>query len=152
MKKIFMPISIDISGKKILVIGGGNSALKKIKILQRFDANIEVLAKDIIEEILESDIRCILKEYDKTDLQGYALVYSCTNNEKIDLQIVEDALEMGVLINIHDNPALCQFVSPAIYKYGNISVAVSSNAEDVYESIRIRNLIKEFLENNKNLQ
>jgi siroheme synthase (precorrin-2 oxidase/ferrochelatase) len=54
---------------------------------------------------------------------------------------------MGVLVNIHDKPELCQFVSPAIYKNGDITVAVGSNARNVYESIRIRNEIQEILKN-----
>lgn len=145
----FLPISIDISGQKILIIGGGQSALKKIRILQRFDANIEVLAEQIIEEILTSGVAWTRKKYEKSDLKGYLMVYSCTNNETLDRQIANDAREAGVLVNIHDNPLLCQFVSPAIYQEGNIRVAVSSNAEDVYESIRIRNLIQEYLENLK---
>lgn len=145
----FLPISIDISGQKILIIGGGQSALKKIRILQRFDANIEVLAEQIIEEILTSGVAWTKKSYEKSDLKGYLMVYSCTNNETLDRQIANDAREAGVLVNIHDNPLLCQFVSPAIYQEGNIRVAVSSNAEDVYESIRIRNLIQEYLENLK---
>ena len=74
------------------------------------------------------------------------MLYSCTNNETLDKQIAQDGREAGVLVNIHDNPALCQFVSPAIYRDGNISVAVSSNAENVYEAIRLRNLIQEYLE------
>lgn len=145
----YLPISIDISGQKILIIGGGQSALKKIRILQRFDAQLEVLAENIIEEILVSGIAWTKKTYEKKDLKGYLMVYSCTNNETLDRQIVDDAKEAGVLVNIHDNPSLCQFVSPAIYQDGNIRVAVSSNAEDVYESIRIRNLIQEYLENLK---
>lgn len=145
----YLPISIDISGQKILIIGGGQSALKKIRILQRFDAHLEVLAENIIEEILVSGIAWTKKTYEKKDLKGYLMVYSCTNNETLDRQIVDDAKEAGVLVNIHDNPSLCQFVSPAIYQDGNIRVAVSSNAEDVYESIRIRNLIQEYLENLK---
>jgi precorrin-2 dehydrogenase/sirohydrochlorin ferrochelatase len=77
------------------------------------------------------------------------MLYSCTNNPVLDEQILADGKEAGVLVNIHDNPALCQFVSPAIYKDGNITVAVASNATDVYEAIRLRNLIQEFLENHK---
>jgi precorrin-2 dehydrogenase / sirohydrochlorin ferrochelatase len=73
------------------------------------------------------------------------MLYSCTNNEVLDLQILLDGKEMGVLVNIHDKPELCQFVSPAIFKKGNITVAVGSNATDVYESIKLRNIIGEFL-------
>jgi len=149
MTKNYLPISIDISDQKILIIGGGQSALKKIRILQRFGANLEVVAENIIDEILEIGITCFQKRYEKSDLKGYLMLYSCTNNDELDRQIVIDGREAGVLVNIHDKPSLCQFVSPAIYKDGNITVAVSSNAQDVYESIRLRNLIQEFLEKEK---
>lgn len=152
MDKNFLPISIDISDSKILIIGGGQSALKKIKILQRAGATIEVVAENIIGEVYETGVACYRKSYEKSDLKGYLMLYSCTNNEALDRQIAEDGKAVGVLVNIHDNPELCQFVSPAIYRDGNISVAVSSNAENVYEAIRLRNLIQEFLENLKNTQ
>ena len=150
MAKNFLPISIDISDSKILIIGGGQSALKKIKILQRSGAQLEVIAENIIDEVYETGVVCFKKSYEKSDLRGYLMLYSCTNNETLDRQIASDGKEVGVLVNIHDNPALCQFVSPAIYRDGNISVAVSSNAENVYEAIRLRNQIQEYLENLKN--
>lgn len=150
MAKNYLPISIDIADQKILIIGGGQSALKKIRILQRFEANLEVVAENISEEILSIGIPCFKKGYEKSDLTGYLMLYSCTNNVELDTQIALDGKEAGVLVNIHDNPALCQFVSPAIYKKANLTVAVSSNAQDVYESIRIRNLIQEYLKKLKN--
>jgi precorrin-2 dehydrogenase/sirohydrochlorin ferrochelatase len=152
MERNFLPISIDISNSKILIIGGGQSALKKIRILQRSGVNLEVVAEKIIDEVYASGVVCHLKKYEKSDLNGYLMLYSCTNNETLDKQIAQDGREAGVLVNIHDNPSLCQFVSPAIYQDGNISVAVSSNAENVFEAIRLRNMIQEYLENLKNTQ
>ncbi|HNX54758.1 MAG TPA: bifunctional precorrin-2 dehydrogenase/sirohydrochlorin ferrochelatase [Prolixibacteraceae bacterium] len=152
MKKNFLPISIDISESKILVIGGGESALKKIKILQKSNAHVHVLSEDFIDDIQRLDILKIRKEYEKNDLKGYLMLYSCTDDDLLDQQIAADGLELGVLVNVHDKPSFCQFVSPAIYRYGNISVAVSSNGENVQEAIRVRNLIQEFLENLKNTQ
>ena len=158
MKKNFLPIAINISGEKILIVGGDQSALKKLQILQRFGAEVEVLAKEVCPEIKQSGITFFEEAYHKKFLNGYLMLYSCTNNETLDRQIEDDCHEVGVLVNIHDNPALCQFVSPAIYRNGNISVAVSSNGEDVYESIKIRNEIQNFLagkrtkENDEELQ
>ena len=149
MKRRFLPISIDITDQKILIIGGGHSALKKIRILQRFGANIEVIAERIIDEVYTSGVRCITKTYEKNDLKGYLMFYSCTNNEELDRQIAADGRACGVLVNIHDKPALCQFVSPAIYQDGNISIAVSSNAENVQEAIRRRNQIQLYFDNQK---
>ena len=148
MKKNFLPIAINISGEKILIVGGDQSALKKLQILQRFGAEVEVLAKEVCSEIKQSGVTFFEQPYHKKFLKGYLMLYSCTNNETLDRQIEADCREAGVLVNIHDKPALCQFVSPAIYRNGNISVAVSSNGEDVYESIRLRNKIKEFLTEN----
>jgi precorrin-2 dehydrogenase / sirohydrochlorin ferrochelatase len=143
MKQNFLPISIDISKAKILIIGGGQDALKKLRILQRFDARVEVLALQVCDEIKNSGIKYIESAYHKKFLKGYLMLYSCLNNDELDKQIVKDAKDAGVLVNIHDKPALCQFVSPAIYRHGKITVAVGSNGEDVSESIRIRDLIKE---------
>ena len=145
MNKNFLPISIDIANHKILIIGGGQSAFKKIKILQRFNAEVEVVATIVCDDIKQIGIKYFELDYQKELLKGYLMLYSCTNNPVINQQIVIDGKEMGVLVNIHDEPELCQFVSPAIYKQGNITVAVGSNGEDVFESIRIRNSIQEFL-------
>lgn len=149
MSKNFLPISIDISNAKILVLGGGQDALKKIRILQRSDAQIEVLARKVCDEIKNSGIKYFETSYHKKYLQGYLMLYSCFNDDELDRQIVKDGKEAGVLVNIHDKPALCQFVSPAIYRHGKITVAVGSNGEDVYESIRIRDLIKDKLNFNE---
>ncbi|HKJ42531.1 MAG TPA: bifunctional precorrin-2 dehydrogenase/sirohydrochlorin ferrochelatase [Sunxiuqinia sp.] len=146
MEKNYLPIAINIAGEKILIIGGGQSAWNKIKILKRFNAHVEVIALEVCNEIKNSDVPYRIKPYEKSDLEGYLMFYSCTNNYELDQQIAEDGREAGVLVNIHDQPDLCQFVSPAIYQNGNIRVAVSSNAKDVFASIRIRNEIKEFLD------
>ena len=71
--------------------------------------------------------------------------YSCSNDLELDKHIIKDATELGVLANIHDKPDLCQFISPAIYKDGTLTVAVGSNGEDVYKSIETRDLIEAFL-------
>ncbi|MFV0590394.1 MAG: bifunctional precorrin-2 dehydrogenase/sirohydrochlorin ferrochelatase [Draconibacterium sp.] len=148
MKQNFLPISINIANQKILIIGGGPDAFKKLRILHRFDAEVEILASEVCDEIRQSGVKCIEAGYDKKYLKDYLLVYSCLDDEELDLQIVKDCTEARVLVNIHDKPALCQFVSPAIYRQGNITVAVGSNGENVYESIRIRDFIKDKLQFN----
>ena len=147
MQKNFLPIAINISDEKILIIGGGKSAWNKIQILKRFDVEVNVIAKTVGKEIKESGIPYKEKTYEPADLEGYLMLYSCTNNLELDKQIEVDGRKAGVLVNIHDQPELCQFVSPAIYQDGDIRVAVSSNAKNVFESIRIRNEIQYFLEN-----
>ena len=145
MKKKYLPISIDISNQKILIIGGGESAFKKLKILQRFDAEVDVIAINVCGNIKQSGVKYVESAYEKKLLSGYLMLYSCTNNFELDKQILEDGKEMGVLVNIHDKPELCQFVSPAIYQNGNFTIAVGSNAQNVFEAIKLKDLIGEFL-------
>jgi siroheme synthase-like protein len=148
MHKNFLPVAIDISNQKILIVGGDQSAFKKLKILQRFDADVEVLATEVCSEIKDSGIKYYEEPYNKKFLNNYLMLYSCTNNEPLDRQIVKDCQAAGVLVNVHDKPDVCQFISPAICRTGNMRVAVSSNGKNVMESIRLRDLIHEYLEKN----
>ncbi len=143
-----MPVSLNITDRKILIIGGGKVAAKKIKILEQFTNEITVTATNICEEIKTGKINCREKRYHKSDLTAYHIIYACTNNERLNRRIKMDCEEMGKLINVVDNPAQSDFVSPAIIKKGQMTVSVGSNAQNVIKSIELRNKIKDFLNSN----
>ena len=147
----FLPISINVTDKKILIIGGGRIANHKIGFLEQFTKNITVVGKEIIDGLKAKDITWIEKEYESADLKGFFLIYACTNIIELNQQVKNDAEELGILCNVVDNPKLCDFVSPAIYKRGIYTVAVGSNAQNVYKSIEIRNKIKEILDHDKSI-
>ena len=147
----FLPISINVTDKKILIIGGGRIANHKIGFIQQFTKNITVIGKEIIDEVKAHDITWIEKEYESSDLNGFFLVYACTNIIELNQQVKNDAEKLGILCNVVDNPKLCDFVSPAIYKRGIYTVAVGSNAQNVYKSIEIRNKIKELLDHDTSI-
>ena len=142
-----MPIAIDILGKKILLIGGGRIAMHKIISLRQYCADIRVVALEVIEDIKKLGLCYTEKPYEQSDLQGSFLVYACTNITTLNEQVQHDCSVLGILVNVVDNPALCDFVSPAIYKKEFLSVAVTSNARNVYKSIEVRDRIKNFIEN-----
>ncbi len=142
----FLPIAINIAGKSILIVGGGRIALQKIRSLARYEADVTVLATHFQEELRESGATLIQKSYSSEDVKGFFLVYACTDQSDLNRRVYEDCLVHSILVNVCDCPALCDFVSPAIYKMGNISVAVTSNGLDARKSISCRNKIREFLE------
>ena len=147
MEMKFLPVSLNITGKKILIIGGGNVTAKKIKILEQFTNEITVVADNICKEIKTEKIICREKGYHKSDLAGYHIIYACTNNERLNRRIRMDCVDMGKLINVVDNPALSDFVSPAIFTKDQMTVAVGSNAQNVIKSIELRNKINDYLNN-----
>jgi len=146
--EIFLPISVKITNKKIVIIGGGRIASHKISFLEQFTKNISVVALEVCETIKEKGYSFKEKLYEKSDLQGAFLVYACTNIRNLNQQIKLDAETLGILTNVVDNPGLCDFVSPAIYKRGHITVAVGSNGQEVHRAIAVRNQIRQHLESN----
>ena len=142
----FLPVSINITDKKIVIVGGGKVGYHKASILSRFTDKAMVISPQFHEEFDTLPFKLIKKEYSQEDLEGAFLVYICTENEELNAQIKKDAENKGVLASVCDSPQLCDFVSPAISKHDNISIAVSSNAQNVHKSISIRNRINELIE------
>lgn len=146
LNKIFLPVSVDITDKTILILGGGNSAYKKIKILSKYTDSFFVVAKEICQDIIDSGIPYDVKNIEEKDLDDYQILYSCTNDKALNKKIVNWGHQRGILVNIHDDPELCDFISPAVYKQNNITVSVSTNGEDALLSIAIRDRIKKLIE------
>ena len=138
----FLPISINVTNKKILLIGGGKVATHKASIIARFITdNVTVISPDFTSEIRQLPFTFIQKNYDKNDLKDFFLVYVCTGDHELNRQIKADAEEQGILTSVCDAPLLCDFVSPAIFKQEHLTIAVSSNAQNVYQSIAVRDRI-----------
>ena len=140
---MYLPIFLNISGKGILIVGGGRVAEQKLNTLSQFTKNITVVAPELSAAIKRKKIHWVEKKYTKQDLDGHFLVYACTNDRKANQQIQRDAKKQGVLINVADDPELCDFISPAVYKKGAITVAVSSGGKNTKLAIAWRDQIKE---------
>jgi precorrin-2 dehydrogenase / sirohydrochlorin ferrochelatase len=143
--KVFLPISVDVSQSRIVMIGGGHVALQKLRRLTLYTENISVCAKEILPDIEALPISCIESVYDPSLLAGARLVYACTDDRELNRQICEDGRKAGALVNAADDPDNCDFVSPAIFRHEEMSVAVSSNGRDVNKSVRWRNQIGKYI-------
>jgi len=145
-ERIFLPVCINITDKAILVVGGGRVAAQKLKTLLKYTRNITVCAPEIRPEIRTTGIRCLRQKYSPELLDKYRLVYACTDDKKLNRQIAADAGKRGILVNVADDPLYCDFISPAVFKQGDISVAVSSNGKNVKKSVRLRDRFRQILE------
>jgi siroheme synthase-like protein len=141
----FLPVALNIAGKKILVVGGGAVALQKIKTLGRFTKNIVVTAPRILGGIRRVAAECRLRPFTPRDLKGVSLVYACTDDGKLNASVVLAARKRKIPVNVADDPANCDFISPAIYKTGCLSVAVSSDGKNVKKSVATRDIIEKYL-------
>lgn len=116
--------------------------MHKATILHRFTDEATVISPEFKEGFADLPFTLVQKEYEASDLDGAFLIYICTENHDLNAQIKHDAEQRGILASVCDNPPLCDFTSPAIFKDGDLMIAVSSNAKDVHRSMSIRDAIK----------
>ncbi|MDR2679357.1 MAG: bifunctional precorrin-2 dehydrogenase/sirohydrochlorin ferrochelatase [Tannerella sp.] len=143
----FLPVSVNITGRKILIIGGGKTGYHKATLLSRFTDRVTVVSPDFHEGFGDLPFELVRKEYERTDLEGAFMVYICTGDEALNARIKNDAGTLNVPASVCDSPALCDFISPAIYKEGDMTIAVSSNARNVRRSIAVRDRIRQLAQN-----
>jgi precorrin-2 dehydrogenase/sirohydrochlorin ferrochelatase len=141
----FLPVCLNMENAAIVVVGGGTVAEQKIKPILQYTHNITVCAPEILPSIQALPVAILSQSYTEAVLTGARMVYACTNDRNINRQIALDARRLRILVCVADDPEFCDFISPAIYKKDHMSVAVSSNAQDVKRSVAWRNRIAELL-------
>ena len=106
-----------------------------------------MIAPEITEELKALPFHVIEKAFEPSDLDGVQILFVCTGNHELNHEIKQLAAQRHILTSVCDDPAQCDFISPAIHRDGNLTIAVGSDSRDVKRSIRVRNRIKELIEN-----
>ncbi len=126
----FYPVLISLKRFPCLVIGGGKVAYRKVLSLLDFNAKITVISPKICKPLMDlfrlDKIQIIKKAYSKKFIKDYKIIFSATNNPEVSKIIRIDCTGEGILLNVADNPILCDFILPANIKRGDLTVSVSS--------------------------
>jgi precorrin-2 dehydrogenase/sirohydrochlorin ferrochelatase len=117
---------LDLTGRKVLVVGGGRVALEKIEGLLASGAAVTVVAPQILSEVADLDITIIRRGYRTEDVDGKFLVVAATATTSVNRRVFRDAEARAILCNVVDVPELCSFILPAIHRHEPIAVAVST--------------------------
>ena len=127
------PLFFKLEDRKVLIVGGGEVALRKADLLSRAGACITVLAPNICVELqaLLSDSKheLIYENYNKTYMTGVRVIIAATDDEILNHQIHADATELNIPVNVVDTPHLCDFIFPAIVDRNPIVIGISSNGK-----------------------
>lgn len=142
----YYPINLDLARKRCVVVGGGRVAERKIRTLLEFQAAVTVVApwvnSEIAELIREGKISHKVGEYESRDLEGATLVIGATNDRTINSRISTDAENLGVLVNIVDDPALCNFILPSVLIRGDVVIGISTGGSSPLLSKKIKKQIE----------
>ena len=126
----YFPLFLKLKQQHCLVIGAGEIAARKIDLLARTGAIITVIASEIGPAVsnMQTTHNLLIKEknVETTDINGFRLVISATNDSSTNQLVANTATELNIPVNVVDNPALCSFIFPAIIDRSPVIAAVSS--------------------------
>jgi len=140
------PVCLNVAGQRVLVVGGGDVALRKARALAGAGASVRVVAPALVAAFRSDGCFDVAEEaYEKRHLEGCLLAVAATDDEEVNARVAADAREAGALVNVVDRPALCDFIVPAQIERGLLRIAITTGGAAPALARRIRErLEKEF--------
>ena len=121
---------LKLTGRRCLVVGGGDVGLEKVEGLLASDADVLLVAPDAhpaLQDLAsEGSITWTRRGYAPTDLEGCLIAIAATNVTEVNIEVYNDAEQRAMLVNVVDVPPLCNFILPAIVRSGPLAVAIST--------------------------
>src|SRR5579864_3895479 len=121
---------LRLSGRRCVVIGGGEVGLEKVEGLLACSGDVTLIAPqahpELVQLALEGSIRWEQREYESGDLDGALIAIAATDDTDLNVRVFEDAEARAMLVNVVDVPPLCNFILPAIVRTGPLAVAIST--------------------------
>ena len=135
----YYPAFLNISGKNVVVVGGGTIAERKVLTLIRAGAVVTVisptLTKRLFREKEKKTIRHISRTYRKGDLRGSFLAIAATDIPSVNSKVAREATS---LVNVVDVPKECTFIAPSVVRRGSLTIAISTGGASPAFSKTIR--------------
>ena len=138
------PLFIDLSGKKVVLVGGGTITARRVGTLRLFGCHIVVISPTI--HFQAGDIEWIPRPYQQGDLEGAALAVAATGNREVNHQVGLDAKALGIPVSVADCEAECTFFFPAVCAGDQVIAGVVSHGKDHHATARAAKAIRKVLE------
>ena len=124
----YIPLFMDVDARLCIVIGSGETALRRVRTLLDAGAEVTAVGRDAgIEALGEAGkVHHLNRDYTPGDLRGFALAYVATDNSAVARAAAAEARDLGIPINVADAPALCSFLTSAVIRRGALQIAIST--------------------------
>jgi precorrin-2 dehydrogenase/sirohydrochlorin ferrochelatase len=113
-----------LEGQIAVVVGAGNVGMRRIHQLKEVGARVRLVDPNVDNCAQATEI--ISEAYEISHLQGASIVFASTNNTAINRQIAGDARQLGIPVNVADDPEYCDFYMAAVVERGDLTVAIST--------------------------
>jgi uroporphyrin-III C-methyltransferase/precorrin-2 dehydrogenase/sirohydrochlorin ferrochelatase len=145
----YFPVFADLANADVLVVGGGEQAARKVRLLRKTGARITVVAEAVIAELRELGQQgaiCLLaRPFLARDLDGQRLVFAATGDGLGDIAVSRAAKARGIPVNVVDAPALSTFITPAIVDRDPVMVAIGTEGTAPVLAREIKTLLETLL-------
>jgi siroheme synthase-like protein len=138
----YYPIFMNLQGKRCLVVGGGETATRKVQGLLEAGAVVVVVSLKLSESLAALSAQGVVQHqarlFDANDVLGCALVIGATDQPEVNMAVCEAARRHNIWVNIVDTPQACDFIAPAIIRRGALQIAISTGGHSPTLAKRIR--------------
>ncbi len=146
------PVFIKLNSLRTLLIGAGNVGLEKLTAIigNSTQASVTVVAETFHTSFYElasvhGNLKLIEKSFSGTDLLDVDIVFAATNNNTLNEEIKALANAKGLLVNVADKPALCDFYLGSVVKKGDLKIGISTNGKSPTIAKRLKAVLNESL-------
>lgn len=145
----YFPLFVDTTQLKVLLIGAGEVASRKLELLGRTEAHITVIATEISVEVQayadKMRISLIQRAVEDKDIDDVDLIYLATANNELNAHLAHLATAKGIWVNVVDSPELCRFITPSIVDRGRLQIAISTAGAAPVFARELRSRIESWL-------
>jgi uroporphyrin-III C-methyltransferase / precorrin-2 dehydrogenase / sirohydrochlorin ferrochelatase len=145
----YLPIFIQLRGEPVVVVGGGQVALRKVDLLLKSGARVTVIAPKLHDELRtlseRGEISTLSLEFQPHHLDGVAVAIAATDSRDVNASVSAAARARRIPVNVVDDPELSTFIFPAIIDRSPVVVAVGSSGNSPVLARRVRQQIEALL-------
>jgi uroporphyrin-III C-methyltransferase/precorrin-2 dehydrogenase/sirohydrochlorin ferrochelatase len=135
----YFPVFFNLAGVRVLVVGGGEVALRKVSLLERTGALITLVAPEIRPELeARAELHLRVREFEPQDLDDMRLVIVATSRRAINRWIASLCEAQGIPVNVVDDKEASRFIVPAIIDRDPVLVAISTGGTSPVLARRLR--------------
>ena len=139
----YFPFMIDLSGKRVLVVGAGQAAKYKIRSLAEAGADLTVIAPSFLPEVegYEDRVHFLRKAYKAGEASGFDIVVAATSDSTVNERVMYDAKKAGAITCSAEKPKTGDFIFPAVLRKKDYQVAISTDGVDPHAAKQLKQKI-----------
>jgi siroheme synthase-like protein len=140
---VLYPIFLDLSGRRCVVVGGGEVANRKARKLLQARAEVVVISPEVRPELESVASEVHRRPYEDGDLEGAHLAFAATDAREVNAAVAWEAKERGIPVNVADRPSEGDFALPSTLRRGRLQLAVSTGGASPTLARKIKGALEE---------